>query len=290
MKNIIGHHYTLNNLKKLYKDNNLPNKILLSGKKGIGKSLLVNQFINFLYAENNDSHIENLINKNSYPNVFKIFKNTEKKNIEISQIREMIKFQNQSSFDNKIKTIIIDDLEFLNISSANALLKSIEEPNNKVLFILINNSEKKLISTIKSRCIEFKLSLNYEDIELIVDDYFNQKIYQNISIDFKNYYTSPSFLINLINFFMDSSIDYKNLEIEEFLLYLIRNKLYSKNKFINENLNNFIELFFYKNINHTKNISFKIKEYFYLKFSQIKKYNLDLETFFLEFEDKLLSE
>ena len=290
MKNIIGYKNTFNYLKDLYKNNKLPNKILLSGKKGIGKSLFANHFVNFLYSDNKSNITENLINKNSHPNIFRIFKNIDKKNIEISQIREMIKFQNQSSFDNKIKTIIIDDLEFLNISSANALLKSIEEPNNKVLFILINNSEKKLISTIKSRCIEFKLSLNYEDIELIVDDYFNQKIYQNISIDFKNYYTSPSFLINLINFFMDSSIDYKNLEIEEFLLYLIRNKLYSKNKFINENLNNFIELFFYKNINHTKNISFKIKEYFYLKFSQIKKYNLDLETFFLEFEDKLLSE
>ena len=112
----------------------------------------------------------------------------------------------------------------------------------------------------------------------------------DISSDFRNYYSSPSFLINLIKFFIDSSIDYKDFTIEDFFLYIIKNKLYSKNKFINENLNNFIELFFYKNINRSKKVSFKLKEYFYLKFSQIKKYNLDLETFFLEFEDKLLSE
>ena len=57
-----------------------------------------------------------------------------------------------------------------------------------------------------------------------------------------------------------------------------------------EYLNLFIELFFYKNINNSKNISFKIKKYFYLKLSFVKKYNLDFESFFLEFNDKLLSE
>ena len=290
MKKIIGHEYTFNLLKDLHKNNILPNKILLSGKKGIGKSLLANQLIKFLYAENSSSYSENLINTNSHPNILKIFKNPDKKNIEISQIREIIKFQNYSTFDNKIKSIIIDDLEYLNTSSTNALLKSIEEPNNKVLFILINNSEKKILSTLKSRCIEFKLSLKYNDLKFIIDDYFNEKIYQNISSDFMNYYTSPSFLINLIKFLTDSSIDYRNFTIEDLITYIIKNKLYSKNKFINENLNIFIELFFYKNINLSKNISFIIKEYFYLKFSQIKKYNLDLETFFLEFEDKLLSE
>ena len=290
MKNIIGHENTFNYLKDLYKNNKLPSKILLSGKKGIGKSLLADNFMNFLYSDNKNNMSQNLININSHPNIFKIFKNIDKKNIEISQIRDMINFQNHSSFDNKIKSIIIDDLEHLNINSTNALLKSIEEPNNNVLFVLINNSEKKLTSTLKSRCIEFKLSLKYKDIEFIVNNYFEEDIYQYISSDFRNYYSSPSFLINLIKFFIDSSIDYKDFTIEDFFLYIIKNKLYSKNKFINENLNNFIELFFYKNINRSKKVSFKLKEYFYLKFTQIKKYNLDLETFFLEFEDKLLSE
>ena len=61
-------------------------------------------------------------------------------------------------------------------------------------------------------------------------------------------------------------------------------------EFIKEYLNLFIELFFYKNINISKKISFKIKKYFYLKLSFVKKYNLDFESFFLEFNDQLLSE
>ena len=43
-------------------------------------------------------------------------------------------------------------------------------------------------------------------------------------------------------------------------------------------------------VNVTKKISFKVKEYYYYKLSNIRKFNLDYETFFLEFKDKLLGE
>ena len=43
-------------------------------------------------------------------------------------------------------------------------------------------------------------------------------------------------------------------------------------------------------INKTKKLTYKIKEYYYSKFSNVRKFNLDYETFFLEFKDKLLSE
>ena len=47
---IIGHKETFNNLLNLYKLNKLPNKILLSGQKGIGKSLFIEIFLNFVYS------------------------------------------------------------------------------------------------------------------------------------------------------------------------------------------------------------------------------------------------
>ena len=290
MKKLIGHENTYKNFISLIKKKNLPNKILLSGTKGIGKSLVVNNLLNFIYSKNDDQKTNNLIEKNSHPNIYRIFKKIDKKSIEISQIREMIKFQNTSSFNNEIKTIIIDNLEYLNINSTNSLLKVIEEPNNNVLFFLINNTSYRISETLKSRCIEFKLFLKHDEVKQIVDNYFNNQIYENVSIDFINHYNSPAFLISLIEFLKDNSINYNNLTIEQFIIYIIKNKYYSKNQYINENLNVFIELFFYKNINLTKKVSFKIKEYFYYKLFQIKKYNLDLETFFLEFEEKLLRE
>ena len=287
MKKLIGHEFVFNKLIGLYKNNNLPNKILLSGKKGIGKSLLANQLVNYIYSKN-DSNL--FIENNSHPNIFKIYKEKDKKFIEISKIREMIQFQNRSSFNNKIRSIIIDDLEYLTINSTNALLKSVEEPNENILFILINNSADKILDTLRSRCIEFKLLLKYNEIKKIVDDYFNDEIYLKIPKDFKIYYNSPSFLIGLIEFLNENCVDFINLTIENFIIDLIKNKYYLKNQFIFDHLNVFVELYFYKNINRSKKIPYKIKEYFYLKLSQIKKYNLDLEIFFLEFEEKLLSE
>tara|TARA_Y100000590_G_scaffold461825_1_gene624340 strand:- start:33 stop:950 length:918 start_codon:yes stop_codon:yes gene_type:complete len=300
---LIGHRDTFKNLLNLYANRSLPNKIMLSGNKGIGKSLLANHFLNFIYSQdedfkyNKDNYEINLSNKsnilfknNSHPNIFKIYKKDEKKNIEISQIREMSLFQNKSSFDNKIRTILIDDAEYLNINSSNALLKSLEEPSENILFIIIYNLEKEILDTVKSRCINFKLSLNSTETKLIVNEYFNKNIYDKIPYDFVGPCNSPNFLINFIKFIEDYKINIENISIENFLLEIIKNKYYSKDQFIINNINYFIELFFYKNINHTKKISFKIKEYFYLKLSNIKKYNLDFEPFFLEFEQVLLSE
>ena len=78
--------------------------------------------------------------------------------------------------------------------------------------------------------------------------------------------------------------------VDYLLVNLINNKHYIKQEFIRDNLNMIIELFFYKHINSTKKLSFEVKEYFYLKLFDVRKFNLDYETFFIEFKDKLLSE
>mgnify|MGYP001246763158 CR=1 FL=1 len=288
---LIGHENIYNELIFLYKKDSLPSKILLTGKKGIGKSLLVNKFLTHILNDKNENNdIYKLIKTNSHPNVYKIKKNNEKKNIDIDQIREMLKFQNHSSFNNKEKFVVIEDVENLNINSSNALLKSIEEPNNNLFFFLINSSGHKISNTLKSRCLEFKMSLSLEEIKSIVNNYFQEDIYDKISNDFINDYNSPSFLISLIVYLRELEKDISTFKIEDFLHEIIKNKLYMNSDFLKENLNIFIELFFYKNIRNTKNISYKIKNYFYFKFSRIKRYNLDLEPFFIEFEDKLLSE
>ena len=288
---IIGHKNTLDTLVNLYYENNLPKKILITGQKGIGKSLFVENFLNIIYSKSkNNINIEKLISTNSHPNIFKIFKKKDSKNIDVQQIRDMIKYQNLSSFNNNDRFIFIEDIENLNINSSNALLKSLEEPNKNLYFLLTNNLGSKVLDTIKSRCLEFRLNLKLNEVEEIVNKYFNQNIYSNICVDYINNYNSPSFLISLINFFNDINKDISNFSIESLLNEIINKKHYLSNDFIKNNLNLFIELFFYKNINRTNKITYNIKNYFYKKISNINKFNLDFESFFLEFEDKLLSE
>ena len=93
---LIGYNECFLNLINLFNKNSLPNKILISGKRGIGKSLLAEHLINFIYSadENHKYDLKNFeINKenksnilfqnDSHPNIFKIYKNYEKKHIEI---------------------------------------------------------------------------------------------------------------------------------------------------------------------------------------------------------------
>ena len=300
---LIGHKTLFNNLIYLDQIQKFPNKILINGPKGIGKKNFINHFLNYFYSKNynnnydlkkNEFKVNNnlskLISTNTHPNIFKIKKKEDKKIIDIDQIREMIQFTNQTSFNNDRRIIIIEDINLLGINSANALLKSIEEPNSKTYYILINNSEFKILETIKSRCLEFKSNLLNSEVMEIVNYYFNCDIYKDINLDFINNYNSPSFLISLVNFLETNDLSIKECKIEDLLNYVIKKKSYTSDEFIKEYLNLFIELFFYKNINNSKKISFKIKKYFYLKLSFVKKYNLDFESFFLEFNDKLLSE
>ena len=74
---LIGHETYLEKFVTLYEKNELPNKILLSGKKGIGKSLLTEKFLYKIFNSNNDNE---LIKNKSHPNVLNIKKNNEKKN------------------------------------------------------------------------------------------------------------------------------------------------------------------------------------------------------------------
>ena len=302
-KKLIGHDDLLYQLIELHKKNILPKKILFTGNKGIGKFNLVNHFINFIFSQNeefkydlknliinNNNRSFQLFKKNIHPNIFLIKKNKDKKYIDISQIRDMINFQNRSSFNNNMKFVIIENVSDLNLNSSNALLKSIEEPNNNVFYLLKYDSGSFILDTIRSRCIEFKLFLNKSNHKLLINDYFGENVYESISKDISNYYNDPYFTISLIKYLNDNSLDFNTITIENLINLIINNGDYAKNKFINDNVAHLIELFFYKNIKINNKITYKLKDYFYIKLNQIKKYNLDMESYFIEFQEKLLSE
>ena len=70
----------------------------------------------------------------------------------------------------------------------------------------------------------------------------------------------------------------------------MKEKLFLSDIFIKKYFILFIQLFFYKKLKNNINYYYEMKKYFLKKLHNLDKYNLDLETFCIEFEDRLLSE
>ncbi len=299
--NLFEHKEIFNQLYKLYKDDNLPNKILLSGEKGIGKSTLAYHLINLVLSENEehtydyenniinpDNKSYKLIQNKSNPNFQLIDVLEDKKNIDINQIRELIINLNKSSFNKKKRFVLIDNIELLNLNSINALLKILEEPNENINFILINNN-KRVLPTLKSRCLNFKVFLTNDQSIRIINQLLNDDI--NIIMNNKlfDYYSTPGKLFKLIKLSQEYNLDLANFDLNTTLTTLIKDKIYKKDKSIIQIIYSFIELYFRNNIS-SKNITLlKSYHYFLEKINNTKIYNLDEETLFMEFEDKILN-
>ena len=104
---LYGYEYYFNTFAKLFKSNNLPNTILLTGQKGSGKSTFLYHFINFILSFNeenkyslnnfkinpdNKSYI-NLCN-NTHPNFYLLENKESNENIKIKKVKNLIKFLN----------------------------------------------------------------------------------------------------------------------------------------------------------------------------------------------------
>ena len=300
---IYGMKNFFNEIITLYNDEKMPNKILLSGKRGSGKSTLAYHLINYILSKeeefkydlnNFNINPENksfklLLNK-THPNFYLIDLLSEKKNIDVTQIREMITYTNKSSFNNKERFILIDNVENLNKNSINALLKIIEEPNENVFFILINNNEKYILPTLRSRCLTFKINFSFEESVNIANQILGKNILNEINHDLISYYNTTGEMIDLINFSKENSINLNDYNLTTLISLIIENSYYKKDRFVKNLLINFIELFFLKEykLSERKNSLLNFYHKFTKKINNTEKFNLDEESLFLEFKSELL--
>ena len=295
---LFGLHRYLDELIDLYNKKKLPNKILLSGQKGIGKSTLAYNLINYVLSQSEDFSYDinsykinkenkdyKLIQNGSNPNFNPIDVLPEKKTIDIDQIRNLIKKINKSSFNNKPRFVLIDNIEYLNINSVNALLKNLEEPNNNIFFILIS-TQKKIFPTLKSRCLQFKISLNNLESFNVLNKILENNVYEYINKDLINYYFTPGNIYKLIKFSISSDINLKKISLKDFLKIMIQKNFYKDNQLIKYIIYEYFEFFLTYKFS-LKN--FRYHKYFTNKMNYIKKFNLDEETFFIEFENTLLN-
>ena len=299
--NLFSHKEEFQKLINLYKNNNLPNKILFSGEKGIGKCTLAYHLINYILSSNEDFSYDldnlkiipdnksfKLVQNKSNPNFILVDIQEEKKNIDISQIRNLILTLNKSSFNTKPRFVLIDNIELLNINAVNALLKILEEPNDNINFILINNN-KRILPTLKSRCLNFKIRLTSKQSIEIANKILDNNYIEFLNEDLVNNYSTPGEILNLIDFANKNDIDLIETNLKNFIKKIIMEKLYKKNNSIKNLIYSLMEFYFRKNVSVTNIKLINSYNYFLKKIENTKTFNLDEETLFMEFEDSILN-
>ena len=185
MNKLIGFEEELSSLLSSLKINTLANSLLISGSKGIGKSLfihtIIKEFIKLRVDSERLTHHYKLLENNTHPNISILIKEFDEKNkkirnfITIEQIRKLNKFSRETSvFDNLPKFILIDSADDLNINAANALLKILEEPKKNTYFFLLSHQPSFLLATIKSRCLKINLPThNFDNFKKILNSQNN---------------------------------------------------------------------------------------------------------------------
>lgn len=164
-KDIIGQEKAVNILLKSLKEDNVSPSYIFIGSEGVGKKFTAIEFaktINCLNLNNNlescnTCHTCNKINKQCCPDL-KIVEPI-KGSIRIEQIRELRREIDLKPFENRKKIYIIENAEKMTIEASNCLLKTIEEPPEYAILILICMNIDSILPTIISRCqlIKFRL-------------------------------------------------------------------------------------------------------------------------------------
>ena len=292
---------------KLFNKNKLPNTILLSGLKGIGKATFVYHFINYLfsYNENNKySVLDHTINPENrsyknlsnyiHPNFFLLENKPFEENIKIEYVRNIFRFLNKSTFFSEIKIVVIDNAEYLNTNSSNALLKALEEPNYRTFFFIIHDSAHRILDTIKSRCVEFKFFFNSsakKDIWESINKYY--KIQFNINEITDNFYlNSPGNILRYLKILSEGNIGSLKDRLT-CISYLIDKYKQKKDPQLLTFISSLIEIFYNElssNNNKKLGIYFYNKHKILRQINDMRKFNLDKNNLFISLQETLKNE
>ena len=147
---IIGHAHVQEVLNRMVETDQVPHAFLFLGANHLGKTLVATQLIRSLFpgmgsfdANPDIVELSCLIDEKT---------GKKKSNISAEQVRELCERLSLSSMNGGWKVAFIKDASALSTGAANALLKTLEEPKGKMLFILRAPSLESVLPTVASRC------------------------------------------------------------------------------------------------------------------------------------------
>ena len=220
---VIGQDYIVKTLKNQIKTNRLTHAYLFCGPRGTGKTSCAKIFakaVNCTHStDGNPCGMCAECVALDAPNT-DIIEIDAASNNRVEEIRDLREKVNFPPLIGKYKVYIIDEVHMLSDSAFNALLKTLEEPPEYVIFILATTEIHKLPATILSRCTRFDFKL--VDINLLVEQLRKVFDTRNITYDEKSLYLIAKAgegsvrdmlsIADSVASFCDYKIDYQSTE------------------------------------------------------------------------------
>ncbi len=174
---LYGHKAAENFLARSYHSGKAHHAILIEGPEGIGKATLAFRFANHVLTHPDpaaapdhladpdlNSPVSRQIASGASHNLLHLTRPVDDKTgkmktaITVDEVRRAGHFFSQTSGTGNWRIVIIDPADDLNRNAANAILKILEEPPRRALFLVLSHAPGKLLPTIRSRCQPLKLS------------------------------------------------------------------------------------------------------------------------------------
>lgn len=195
-ENIVGNNKIKESLKNAVKSNNVSHSYLFIGKAGVGKKLFAKDLAKKVMCLGSNYDAQDNVLRSTRDNKEKVesenlsleFDNCDScikfdansnpdfsiivpdgKSIKIEQIRDLQARILEKPISSNKKVYIIDDADTMTEESQNCLLKTLEEPPEYAMIILIASNENRMLQTIKSRCVIIRFEdLTNEEISQIL--------------------------------------------------------------------------------------------------------------------------
>lgn len=152
-------------LTSLQDSGRMPHALLLSGPEGLGLQNLADALVARTLCQApseaacGQCHACAMLTSGYHPDLLRVSPAEKSRQIRIDPIREVNGFVAQTAQQGGYRVIVLQPAEAMNVAAANALLKSLEEPGERTLFVLLSDTPSRMLPTIRSRCQQWSLVL-----------------------------------------------------------------------------------------------------------------------------------
>ncbi len=176
---LFGHEEAARELHEAYRSGRMHHAVLLTGPKGIGKATLAFRFARFALSHPDpedappagevplapvDPRVAGQVAAGAHPNVLHLRRPWDEKEkklktlLTVDEVRRAVPFFGSAAGGRGYRIAIVDAADDMNPAAANALLKMLEEPPSRALFLVLSHAPGGLLPTIRSRCRRLPLS------------------------------------------------------------------------------------------------------------------------------------